>query len=220
MQELAPSTESVSAALQELQRRRKADGLFWLWSGAQTILAEDGSAEILMVPKGLRHAGVYNDDWWLHLALAHELCHPAQQRASEDKFLTLRATPFPLERGVDGLALAELTEGHAMWAGRKARTKLLGEPPASQDPRKTSLLYRRYQKKAGPSADAVYVDGEDFTARVLDELGTDAFNFLWRRLYLTPTHKELATRGEWITRITPHLREVATDHSRGPGGSD
>ncbi|GAA2667699.1 hypothetical protein GCM10010400_30590 [Streptomyces aculeolatus] len=208
IQELAPCAEHVRAARQQLQNKQKADGLFWLWSGAQTILSAEGSTEILMVPKGLRHAGRYHDDWWLHLALAHELCHPAQQRASAGTFITLRSTPFPQERGTDSLALAELTEGHAMWAGHQARAKLLGAPPAHQPEPKTSWLYRKYQAKLAPpasSTDAVYTGGEDFTTYVLRRLGTGAFNLLWPRLDLTPTHAEMTTPDMWMNRILPFL---------------
>ncbi|WP_181785441.1 hypothetical protein [Streptomyces phytophilus] len=208
LQELAPPAERVRAARQHLQNLHKRDGGFWLWSGAQTILSEQGSAEILMVPKGLRHAGRYNDDWWLCLAMAHELCHPAQQRASGGTFITLRSTPFPQERGTDNLALAELTEGHAMWAGHRARAKLLGDPPSDQPAGKPSWLYRRYMAKLAPpasSTDATYVGGEDFTTYVLRRMGTDTFNHLWPRLDLTPTHKETATPDEWINRILPIL---------------
>ncbi|MEO3852619.1 hypothetical protein ABGB09_34220 [Streptomyces sp. B8F3] len=208
LQELAPPAEHVLAARQQLQNQQKADGLFWLWSGAQTILSAGGSAEILMVPKGLRHAGLYHDDWWFHLALAHELCHPAQQRASGGTFITLRSTPFPQARGTDNLALAELTEGHAMWAGHRARAALLGTAPSTSPAQKPSWLYRRYMAKVAPpaqSTETVYVGGEDFTTYVLRRLGTGTFNLLWPRLDLTPTHKETATPDEWLNRILPVL---------------
>ncbi|AUH41638.1 hypothetical protein [Streptomyces sp. CMB-StM0423] len=213
VRELLPRAPHIRAAREQV-RQHKDGPARRLGGAAQTILTAEGGTEILMTPKVMRRAGRDEDDRWLHLNLAQALCRPAQHRASQGLLLTLIDTPFPHARGVAGLALEDLTAGHAMWTGQQVRTTLLGAPPAVPATPKTSWVYRRHETRTRPAAEAVEHGGEDFVTYVVSQLGTALFNRLWQRLDLAPTHDELNTPIQWVKRIYPLL--AADDPVREP----
>ncbi|WP_181785839.1 HAD family hydrolase [Streptomyces phytophilus] len=111
IQELAPSVGHRRAVRKQQQKLHSREGGFGLWPGSQTILSAWGGTEILILPKGLRHAGFCNDDSRLHLAMAHELPWSTDGNFSAvilDLFGTLVAAPTVVERGAAAAQFADV----------------------------------------------------------------------------------------------------------------
>ncbi|MEO3852625.1 hypothetical protein ABGB09_34250 [Streptomyces sp. B8F3] len=198
------------AVLKWLNRTLKADATRWL-DIASTIHTESGWAQVLLCPRGLKHAGWHYHPSRVVEVIARELCQVAQHHASSDTLLSAVNTSMATRRGVSERALRPVVEGHATWCAEKVMAERFGEhvPPGGRR-KPPSRRYTRRARSAGCRQERREADaGNRFVTHVLTGAGqrpaldVALFNEVFRRFTLMPSPAELAEPDTWLDRVQP-----------------
>lgn len=105
-------------------------------------------------------------------------------------------------------ALMALLEGHATFVmNRVARGRVADLPKmrrALSQRRRSGRVERSFQKAVGfDSKLQQYHVGERFVTAVVDRVGMDGFNTVWREPATLPTGEEIASPERWLARVDP-----------------
>ncbi|MEX0755392.1 MAG: zinc-dependent metalloprotease [Actinomycetota bacterium] len=104
--------------------------------------------------------------------------------------------------------LMSLLEGHASYVMNRVADGRVADLPrmrrALSHRRRSGRVERSFQKAVGfDSKIQQYDSGERFVAAVVDRVGMDGFNAVWREEANLPTGAEIADPDRWIARVGP-----------------
>ncbi|MDT0321880.1 zinc-dependent metalloprotease [Streptomyces millisiae] len=200
--ELNLSGDTVRTLLGHLQASRETLPHVWVLYPATTIPIRGLEDAIsLIVPQVWEYAGVLRDSRAKAQVVAHELAHQMQLAASgaDPRWLTLARR----QRGIEGLAVVHIWEGHARWVDQQVTAELFGRPFDDAELTR-SRSYSEVEAAAGHAhrftRDATR-DGCAFVRQVVHLAGIEAINRMWKDPSLLPTLDEIATPESWVKRV-------------------
>ncbi|MFD9038766.1 zinc-dependent metalloprotease [Streptomyces bottropensis] len=173
-----------------------------LWAVDASVLVANtvGWPSTLIVPVALAHQGLLSDPDGLCELLVRVLTEQAQVEACRGALVPGGAWP-PVRK--DRSPVAQLSAGHACWAGRRTTPLVLGKP-VSDRPRRPSWTYRRqaalvFLRERGQRGRRL-LRSTAFVEQAMDSIGPEGFNALWTMHELVPTLDELRHPDQWLRR--------------------
>ncbi|MFD9072280.1 zinc-dependent metalloprotease [Streptomyces lasiicapitis] len=190
----------------------------WMGGGAATVTNAAYEPEVLLVPEAFHHGG--HGAEMLTKGIAQEFAHVAQHRASHGQVVLAYNTGRPDLRGFSDFAVGHLLHGHAEWADRQVTRMLLGrevelgQPTGRETPEYLAMsqaFVERMQDPetapAHPAAPAeTHGEGLRWVTAIIDSLGVESFNRVWRHTRLGPTHREIKNPDLWVQRLARDIR--------------
>ncbi|MBJ3809221.1 zinc-dependent metalloprotease [Streptomyces flavofungini] len=212
------SIEATRALYDRLETEESELRLSWMGGPAATVTNAAYEPEVLLVPEAFHHGGHGTEV--ITKALAHEFAHVAQHRASEGQVVIAYNTGRPDLRGFSDFAVGHLLHGHAEWADRQVTRMLLGcevelgQPTGRETPQYLAMAKAFVERTqdpqtapAHPAAPAeAYEEGLRWVTVIIDSLGLESFNRVWRHTRLGPTRREIKEPDVWVRRLARDIR--------------